>query len=214
LYLIVGLGNPGKKYETTRHNIGFWVVDELASKYGLTFGKEERKAQVASGMILGKKVLLAKPQTYMNLSGDSVVALINFYKIDLAQMIVVSDDLDLPLGTVRLRKSGSSGGQNGLKNVIERLGTQEFARVRLGVGRPPGRADPVSYLLNPFKGDDEILAREVSTRAVKALETWLMDGIDLAISRHNGTGEPPPSQKQPVRAMEDGLTAKPPRDEK
>jgi PTH1 family peptidyl-tRNA hydrolase len=198
LYLIVGLGNPGKKYENTRHNVGFRVLDELASKYGLTFGKEERKAIVASGNILGKKVLLAKPQTYMNLSGDSVVALINFYKIDIAQVIIVADDLDLPLGTIRLRKEGSSGGQNGLKNIIERLGTPAFARLRFGIGRPSGRMSPVDYVLHPFSGDDDILAREVSTRAVKALETWLTDGIDLAISRHNGTGEQPQPKKQPI----------------
>jgi peptidyl-tRNA hydrolase, PTH1 family len=203
LYLIVGLGNPGKKYENTRHNVGFRVLDELAAKYGSIFGKEERKALVASGTILGKKVLLAKPQTFMNLSGDSVVTLVNFYKIDIAQLIVVADDLDLPLGTIRLRKEGSSGGQNGLKNIIERLGTQSFARLRFGIGRPPGRMDPVAYVLRPFSGDDDILAREVSTRAVKALETWLTDGIDLAISRHNGTGEQPQPKNQPIPLKND-----------
>jgi PTH1 family peptidyl-tRNA hydrolase len=196
MYLIVGLGNPGKKYENTRHNVGFRVVDELAGKYGLTFSREERKALVTSGAILDKKVLLAKPQTYMNLSGDSVVALVNFYKIELPRMIVVCDDLDLPLGTLRIRKAGSSGGQNGLKHIIERMGTQEIARLRFGIGRPPGRMDPIGHVLQPFQGDDDILAREVTTRAVKALETWLTEGVDLAISRHNGSGEQP--KKQPV----------------
>ncbi|MBC8170396.1 MAG: aminoacyl-tRNA hydrolase, partial [Anaerolineae bacterium] len=118
-YLVVGLGNPGKDYEQTKHNVGFWTVDELARRHGYTFGsKAERKALTADGLIAGKRVLLAKPQTYMNLSGESVRGLVDFYKIELENVIVISDDLDLPLGTLRLRKDGSHGGQNGVRSII------------------------------------------------------------------------------------------------
>jgi peptidyl-tRNA hydrolase, PTH1 family len=185
-YLIVGLGNPGSKFEKTRHNIGFWVVDELARRYGLSFGKTERKAQSADGVIRQKRVLLAKPQTYMNASGEAVRSLVDFYKIDLPNLIVVHDDLDIPLGTLRIRKSGSAGGQNGIKSIIQHVGTQDFARVRVGIGRPPGRMDPAAYVLEPFKGDDEITARLMMERAANAVETWLTDSLDLAMTRHNG----------------------------
>lgn len=198
LYLIVGLGNPGARYESTRHNVGFRTVERLAQKYGLTFGKMEHRALVASGTILGNRVILAKPQTFMNLSGDSVVPLARFYKIEPDHIIVIHDDLDLPLGTLRLRKSGSSGGQNGLKHILQRMGTQAIPRVRIGIGRPPGRMDPVDYVLTPFKGEDEILAAEVQNRAITAIETWLTDGIELAMSRHNGPG----NQEKPVAAAD------------
>ncbi len=203
LYLIVGLGNPGPRYEKTRHNIGFRAVERLAQKHGLTFSKIEQRAQVASGTILGRRVILAKPQTFMNLSGDSVAPLARFYKIEPDHILVVHDDLDLPLGTLRLRETGSSGGQNGLKHILQRLGTQDIPRVRLGIGRPPGRMDPVDYVLTPFKGDDEILAAEVQDRAAAAIETWLSEGIEMAMSRHNGSGEPRmKKQKEPVENPE------------
>lgn len=203
LYLIVGLGNPGPRYEKTRHNIGFRAVERLAQKHGLTFSKIEQRAQVASGTIVGRRVILAKPQTFMNLSGDSVAPLARFYKIEPDHILVVHDDLDLPLGTLRLRETGSSGGQNGLKHILQRLGTQDIPRVRLGIGRPPGRMDPVDYVLTPFKGDDEILAAEVQDRAAAAIETWLSEGIEMAMSRHNGSGEPRmKKQKEPVENPE------------
>lgn len=195
--LIVGLGNPGKKYENTRHNVGFKTVEALAAKHGMSFTREDRKAQIADGTILGKRVLIAKPQTYMNVSGESVAPLVNFYKVPLEALIVVADDLDIPLGTLRLRKSGSSGGQNGLKHIIARLGSQEFARVRFGIGRPPGRMDPAAYVLQPFVGDEAILAAEVQTRAIQAIETWLTDGIDLAMSRYNGSVDAESKPKKP-----------------
>jgi PTH1 family peptidyl-tRNA hydrolase len=198
LFLIVGLGNPGARYENTRHNVGFRTVERLAQKYGLDFGKMEHRALVANGALLGKRVILAKPQTFMNLSGDSVVRLARFYKIDPDHIIIVHDDLDLPLGTLRLRKSGSSGGQNGLKHILQRMGIQEIPRVRIGIGRPPGRMDPMDYVLTPFKGDDEILAVEVQDRAVAAIEMWLTDGIELAMSRYNG----PAKQEKPVAAVD------------
>ena len=193
-HLIIGLGNPGKEYADTRHNLGFGVVDELARRYGLSFGKKERKAIVATGVILGKKVILAKPQTYMNLSGEAVRSLVDFYKVELPRILVVSDDLDIPLGTIRMRKAGGAGGQGGMKNIIQHLGTQEFNRVRLGIGRPPGKMAPKDYVLQAFKGDDAILAAEVVDRAVKAIETWLTEGIELAMTRHNGSVEETPKQ--------------------
>jgi len=197
-YLIVGLGNPGERYADTRHNVGFRVVEKLAQKHGLTFNKNEHHAQTASGTILGKRVLLAKPMTYMNESGNAVQPLVSFYKIEPDRILIVGDDIDIPLGTLRLRKSGSSGGQNGLKHILQRLGTQEIARARFGVGRPPGHKNAADHVLAPFKGDDEILAMEVRDRAVEAVETWLRDGIELAMTRYNGTvGEPP--KPQPIK---------------
>lgn len=187
LYLIAGLGNPGPRYANTRHNIGFRVLDQLAARHNLTFSKTEQRAQVTTGMILGQRVLLAKPMTYMNLSGDSIAPLARFYKIPPERILIVCDDLDIPLGTLRLRKSGSSGGQNGMKHIIERLGTQDINRVRFGIGRPPGRMDPADYVLTPFKGDEDILAAEVADRAVSAIEAWLTEGIEIAMTRYNGS---------------------------
>jgi PTH1 family peptidyl-tRNA hydrolase len=198
-YLIVGLGNPGRKYENTRHNVGWHVLDELARRYDLRFDKTEKKAITASAIIRGRRVLLAKPQTYMNLSGEAVRGLVDFYKIDLERVIVIADDLDLPLGTLRLRERGSAGGQRGIRNVIQHLGTQDFARVRFGIGRPPGRMDAAAYVLQSFTGDEAILAREVAERAADAVESWLVDGITLTMSRYNGDVQEkaPPPQKDP-----------------
>lgn len=195
-YLIVGLGNPGREYEATRHNVGFRVVDELARRHHLSFGKTERKAQSASGTIRGKRVILSKPQTFMNLSGESVRSIMDFYKVEVAHLLVVTDDLDLPLGTIRMRISGSAGGQNGLKSVIQHLGTQDFNRLRFGIGRPPGKMQARDYVLAPFKGDDAILAAQVIDRAADAVETWLADGIDLAMTRHNGDLDAPKPEKK------------------
>ncbi len=188
--LIVGLGNPGAKYENTRHNIGYRAVEAYARKYGLSFDRQEHKALVAGGTILGRRVLLAKPLTFMNLSGESVQPLMRFYKIEPPNLLVVCDDLDTPLGTLRLRPTGSSGGQNGLKSIIERLGTPNVNRLRLGISRPPGRMNPADYVLMPFRGDDEILVMETIDRAIKAVDTWLTEGTELAMSRHNGPAAP------------------------
>ena len=189
-FLIVGLGNPGKEYENTRHNIGFQVVDELAAAYGLKFDTKKSHAKYADGLIRGKRVILAKPQTYMNLSGNAVKGLMDFFKIPIENILIVLDHLDVPLGTLRIRPKGGSGGQNGLKHIIQQLGnTQNFARIRLGISRPPGNMDPAKYVLRPFKGDEEILARVTVDRAIKAIEIWLEDGIDQAMNQQNGTAE-------------------------
>ena len=190
-YLIVGLGNPGKQYTNTRHNVGWMVVDELARRHGLTFGTKERKSVTADGLIGDKRVLLVKPQTYMNLSGEAVRALIDFYKIDLAQMLVIADHLDIPLGTLRLRTKGGAGGQNGIRSIIQHLGTNVFDRMRFGIGRPPGKMDPTDYVLQVFQGDDAITAQIVIERAADAVETWLSEGMERAMSRYNGQVDGP-----------------------
>ncbi len=194
-FLIVGLGNPGTKYASTRHNFGFWVVDELARRHSISVTRTERKALVGDGTIAGRRVLLAKPQTFMNLSGECVRPLLDFYKIPVAQLMVIADDLDLPLGALRLRKTGSHGGQNGVRSIIQHVGTQDFSRARCGIGRPPGKMDPAAYVLRPFEGDDAITAQIVVGRAADAAETWLRDGIDVAMTRHNGSVDEPQKLK-------------------
>ena len=190
--LIVGLGNPGAKYERTRHNVGWRVIDVLAARYDLGAGRSERRALTWDGIVRGQRVKLAKPLTYMNRSGESVRALMDYYEIPLDRLIVAHDDLDTPFGALRLRKAGGHGGQKGLRSIIQRLGDKEFARLRFGIGRPPGKMQPVDYVLRPFKGDDEIQATELATRAADAIEAWLSDGIELAMSRYNGDA---PSQR-------------------
>jgi PTH1 family peptidyl-tRNA hydrolase len=185
-YLIVGLGNPGKDYAQTKHNAGFWVIDELAKRHNLNNFKSERKALIADGTIKGKRVLLAKPQTYMNLSGEAVRALVDFYKIDLPNLIIIHDELDLPLGALRLRQSGSHGGQNGVRNVIQHLGTQDFSRARFGIGRPTGNKQAIDQVLSKFSADEAILVQQVIELTANAVEHWLEEGIGLAMSRYNG----------------------------
>ncbi|MCK6577399.1 MAG: aminoacyl-tRNA hydrolase [Anaerolineae bacterium] len=188
-FLIVGLGNPGPRYENTRHNVGWLALDRLAKRHGVSLSKVEQKAQTGQGGIGSNRCILAKPMTFMNLSGDAVQPLASFYKIVPERIIVLADDLDIPFGVLRVRKTGSSGGQKGLKHIIERLGTPDVPRVRMGIGRPPGRMDPSDYVLLPFKGDDVITALEMADRAADAVETWLKLGIDAAMNRFNGQGE-------------------------
>ncbi len=188
-YLIVGLGNPGRQYVDTRHNIGFMVIDALAKAYDLKFDGNKSKAYFAEGTVANKRVIIAKPQTYMNESGFAVRGLMDFYKIPLTHLMVVSDDLDIPLGTLRIRPKGGAGGQKGLRNIIAQTGSEDFARMRVGIGRPPGRMDPAAYVLQPFLKQDEVLLQETLSRAIKAIELWLADGIDTAMNRQNGTAE-------------------------
>jgi PTH1 family peptidyl-tRNA hydrolase len=188
-YLIVGLGNPGREYEKTRHNIGFRCVDEIAQAYGLTFAKKQSKALIADGVIAERKILLAKPQTYMNLSGEAVRGLVDFYKIPIRKLLIISDDMDIPVGTLRIREKGGAGGQKGLKSIAEHLGTQEFARLRVGIGRPPGRMDPAAYVLQDFDKSEGIIVIETLDRVVKSIETWLRFGLPHMMNRHNGTAE-------------------------
>lgn len=204
-YLIVGLGNPGREYEKTRHNAGFWVIDELARRHNMsTPPRKERKALVFDGQIGTKRVLLAKPQTYMNLSGEAVRALVDFYKISYDKLIVIYDDLDTPFGVVKIRKAGGHGGQNGMRSIIQHLGTQDFPRVRFGIGRPPGKMRGRDHVLSTFRNEDEaILAQEMIEKAAQAIEIWLKDGIDMAMTRINGDtpSKEPPSDPQAELAL-------------
>lgn len=195
-YLIVGLGNKGQQYQNNRHNAGWMVLDELARRHNLSFDKTEKKALTAAGMIRGKKVLLAKPLTFMNASGEAVRGLVDFYKVDLSQILVIGDDLDIPLGTLRLRQSGGAGGQGGMRNIIQHLGTRDFNRVRFGIGRPPGKMDPAAFVLQDFRDDEAILAREVVDVAADAVEVWLAEGIDAAMTRFNGDVQQAQAQPQ------------------
>lgn len=187
--LIVGLGNPTRKYRNTRHNVGFRCVDALAEQYGLSFDKKQAKAQVALGTVEEQGVILAKPQTFMNLSGESVGKLVDYYCISPAHLLIIFDDMDIPLGTLRIRKGGGTGGHNGMKSIVQRLGTQDFPRIRFGIGRPPGRLDPAAYVLRPFEGDDALLVAETVDRVLQAIRTWLTADIDTAMNQYNGIAE-------------------------
>lgn len=185
-FLIVGLGNPGRGYKETRHNIGFMVVDRLAARLGLAFSRLESKALVTRGEHRGKKVILAKPQTFMNLSGQAVSGLMRFYKVPLEHLLVVYDDVDLPLGTLRLRPSGGAGGQKGMLSVIERLGTQDFPRMRLGIDQPPGRMEAADYVLQEFSRAQAEHLPEILDRAAEAVLTFIEEGLEAAMNRYNG----------------------------
>ncbi len=184
-YLIVGLGNPGPQYAANRHNVGFRCLQHLAAAHNLSFDKRQKKARVALGAICGHRVVLAQPQTFMNDSGRSVVPLVQFYQIPLERLLVVYDDLDLPLETLRMRPDGGSGGHKGMRSIIEQLGDQDFTRLRIGIGRPPGQMDPAAYVLRDFSADEEPLVGEILEQAVAAIETWLAEGAEMAMSRHN-----------------------------
>lgn len=184
-YMIVGLGNPGKDYENTRHNMGWMALDALADRYGLRYNETQHKAVFTKAVIQGERVLLVKPQTYMNLSGQAVQPLTSYYKITPERVLVVHDDLDTDFGMLRLRAKGGAGGQKGLKDIIQRLGTDGIARLKLGIGRPPGKMPASAYVLQAFKGDDAIIAAQLSDRAADAMETWLASGIEITMSRHN-----------------------------
>ena len=185
-FLIVGLGNPGREYKDNRHNIGFMLVDRLMVRFGASMNRLQAKALVTSLPYEGKKLILAKPQTYMNLSGQSIQGLARFYKIPLENMIVAHDDLDLPFGTIRIRPGGGPGGQKGVASTIERLGSKGFPRLRIGIGRPPGRMDPADYVLQNFARSDLPLLSEVLDRAADAVMTFVLEGLNPAMNKFNG----------------------------
>ena len=185
-FLIVGLGNPGREYRENRHNIGFMLADRLAVKLGLRFTRFQSKALVTDGLHADRKVILAKPQSFMNLSGQSVQGLLRFYKLPLTNLLVAHDDLDLPQGTIRIRPDGGSAGQKGMASIIERLGTDEFPRLRLGIGRPPGQMAPPDYVLQDFSNFEMTVINETLGRAMDAVFTFIVDGLDAAMNRFNG----------------------------
>jgi PTH1 family peptidyl-tRNA hydrolase len=181
--LIVGLGNPGKKYEETRHNVGFWVIDELSRRWNISLNKEKFQGLVGEGHVLGEKVVLLKPMTYMNLSGESVRPTMNWYKADLEELIVIYDDLDLPLGKIRLRLKGSSGGHNGMKSIVAHVGTEQFKRIRIGINRPPAGISVPDYVLSPFLLEEKVLAVQAVKMASDAVEAWLTEDFLKVMNR-------------------------------
>ncbi|HML20065.1 MAG TPA: aminoacyl-tRNA hydrolase [Aggregatilinea sp.] len=199
-YLIVGLGNPGKEYDNTRHNVGFRCVDALAQAHHIAFEPKKRShAKIADGTIAGRRVLLAKPQTYMNLSGSAAQGLMAFYKIPPSRLLVIFDDLDLPFGTLRIRHKGGAGGHRGLTDIIQRLGTQDFPRIRFGIGRPPNRMDPAAYVLRPFDGEETATLQLAIARVNEAVETWLVSGLDAAMNHFNGSVNEPDQNDTPAK---------------
>ena len=185
-FLIVGLGNPGREYKDNRHNFGFMLIDRLSVRLNVRLSRVQAKALVGSVNYEGDKLILAKPQTYMNLSGQSIQGLARFYKLPLENMIVAYDDLDLPFGTLRIRPGGGPGGQKGVASAIERLGTKDFRRLRLGIGRPPGRMDPAAYVLQNFAEGDLTLLSEILDHAADAVLTFVSEGLDAAMNKFNG----------------------------
>lgn len=187
MYVIVGLGNPGREYRNTRHNIGFDVIDALADKYGIAVKEKKHKAKLGKGIVAGEKAVLVKPQTYMNLSGESVRDVIDFYKIDeKKELIVISDDISLEMGRIRVRKKGSAGGHNGLKNIILHLGHDEFQRVKVGVGEQAEGCDLVAHVLGHFKKQEREIMDKSVQRAAEAVEIIMTDGAEAAMNRCNG----------------------------
>ncbi len=191
MYIITGLGNPEKKYLNTRHNIGFDVIDAIAEKNDIVLGEKKHKAVIGKGIVAGQKVVLVKPLTYMNLSGESVRSVIDFYKVDeKSGLIVISDDVSLDMGQIRIRRRGSDGGHNGLKNIIMHLGHDEFIRVRMGVGEKPPRVDLADYVLGHFSTEEREIMNESARTAALAIETVLVDGPDAAMNKYNKRKRP------------------------
>ncbi len=186
-FVIAGLGNPGKKYENSRHNVGFDVIDELVDKYDFDGPVRFGKSMIGKGRIGGQKVILMKPMTYMNLSGEAIREVVDYYDVDpQSQLVVISDDIDLNVGRLRIRKKGSAGGHNGLKNIILHLGTNEFTRIRVGVGAKPNEnADLAAHVLGRFKGEDKEIMEIAEKNAADAAACIVTDGADLAMNRFN-----------------------------
>ena len=186
VYIIVGLGNPGKDYKNTRHNIGFDVIDVIADKANISITEKKHKALVGKGVFAGQKVILAKPQTYMNLSGESVRSILDYYKVDeTEELIVISDDISLPPGQIRIRKKGSAGGHNGLKNIIAHLGHDSFHRIKMGVGEKPKGYDLADYVLGHFDKLDRVIMDDAALDAMAAIEMIMSEGADAAMNHYN-----------------------------
>ena len=196
MHLVVGLGNPGADYAKTRHNAGFLLVEKLAEKWRANWANEKKfAAHVAKAEHSGKRVLLCEPQTFMNLSGETVGALVKFYQLPLTQLIVAVDDADLPLGEIRLRPSGSSGGHHGLESIEQHLGSREFARLRIGIGRRDGTREITNFVLGKFDAAETAVLEKVLERAAGQIECWLDAGLQKAMSQFNGTISPTENKK-------------------
>ena len=186
MFIIVGLGNPTAEYEGTRHNVGFDVIDAIADKYNISMTERKHRAFCGKGIIAGQKVLLIKPQTYMNLSGESVRSALDFYKVDPeSEILVIYDDVSLGVGQLRIRKKGSAGGHNGIKNIIAHLGTSVFLRIKVGVGEKPKEYDLADYVLGHFSKEDNVLMQDGYKDAAEAVEMILMGDIEAAMNQFN-----------------------------
>ncbi len=183
--LIVGLGNPGRRYRRTRHNTGWEVLEALASAHGISIATEDGWAQVGRGTIGGRRVILARPETYVNVSGTAVADLRRRHRVPVEHLMVIVDDLDLPIGAVRVREKGSHGGHNGLRSIVEALGTTAFARLRVGIGRPPSNEDPAEYVLQRPSAHERVLLDEAVARAAEGVALWVTDGVAAAMNRCN-----------------------------
>ena len=185
MYLIAGLGNPSRTYEGTRHNIGFTMIDAIGNKFGIDVTTKKHKALVGRGMIDGMRVILAKPQTYMNLSGESIREITDFYKIEPENIIIIYDDISLDVGQLRIRKKGSAGGHNGVKNSIAHLGTQEFPRIKVGIGNKPEGWDLADYVLSKYTKAEQEALEEASEGVIGAVKLMLADDIEAAMNKYN-----------------------------
>ena len=183
--IIAGLGNPTKEYYGTRHNVGFSVIYNISDNYNISVDTKKHKALIGKGIIEGEKVILAMPQTYMNLSGESIRELLDFYKCSNEDLIVIYDDVSLDVGKLRIRKKGSAGGHNGIKNIIQHLGTDVFTRIKVGVGEKPARMDLADYVLGRFSGEEQPVIREAVDRAREAVSTIIKEGADSAMNKFN-----------------------------
>lgn len=185
MYIIAGLGNPGKEYENTRHNTGFMVIDKLASKYNIEVNKEKHKALIGTGVIEGQKVILVKPQTFMNLSGEAVSEIMQFYKEDINNFIAVFDDIDLPIGSIRIKVKGTAGTHNGVKSLVNELNSNEFKRVKVGIGTPIGKMDLVNYVLGKFSEEEAKNIDKSTSEAVEAVALIVKSDVIGAMNKYN-----------------------------
>ena len=184
--LIVGLGNPGLAYRHNRHNVGFMVADALAEKLEIPLKRVKFKAQIGNGKLEDIPIIIAKPLTFMNNSGEAVAPLVRYFKVPLERLLVIHDDMDLPLGTLRMRPSGGSAGHNGMLSIFDKLGTNAIPRLRVGIGRPPGRMDPADYVLQDFPKSDEELLKMVIAQACEAALAFITTGLEKAMNTYNG----------------------------
>ena len=185
MYLIVGLGNPENEYAHTRHNMGFDAINEVAEKNNINITKSKFKGLYETGIIQGKKVILLKPQTYMNLSGNSVKEVVDFYKIEKEKILVIYDDMDIEPGKIKIRKKGSAGGHNGIKSIIQMIGTEEFPRIRVGIGRPVHKGDEINYVIGAISEEDMLKLEEGTEKAQNAIVEILKNGVDSAMNQYN-----------------------------
>lgn len=204
MYIIAGLGNPGKEYDGSRHNVGFMTLDTLADRYQIDIREKAHKALIGKGMIEGNKVILVKPQTYMNLSGESIRSVMDYYKTEPSEFIVIYDDISLEPGQIRIRKKGSAGGHNGIKNIIAHLGTQEFPRIRIGVGEKPPRMDLADYVLSRFPKEEKEEMEQAFRDGAAAAVSMMNEGIDTAMNRFNGSARAP---KKETKQLEEQTKA-------